>query len=152
MKTIFTLTLGLGLIAFSAPVHGQNARYDMDHFDQSVEARIGILLPFGGNHKKANTKPQLALSLRGEGPRHHRGAWTISSPEKGQEVRKLKLALTFERTPSLLLNDQLLSFSEDRPLPEGGLNALDTYDKAILGVIGVSLVVIAGSIIVFAED
>ena len=152
MKTIFTLTLGLGLIAFSAPVHGQSARYDLGHFDQSVEARIGILIPFGGNHKKANTKPQLALSLRGEGPRHHRDAWTVSAPEKGQETRKLKLALTFERTPSLLLNNQLLSFNGENALPEGSLNALDTYDKAILGVIGVSLVVIAGSSIIFAED
>ena len=73
-------------------------------------------------------------------------------PKKGQETRKLKLALTFKRTPSLLLNNQLLSFNGENALPEGSLNALDTYDKAILGVIGVSLVVIAGSIIIFAED
>lgn len=151
MRTISILTTGLCLIGLSAPAHGQSSVYDTAQFGQSIEARLGVVIPFGGDYKKPKTKPQLAFNLRSERPRNSQSDWALRPFTEEGEVREFKLAVTFERAPNLLLNNQLVSFGDSRQAPDDRLNALDTYDKTILGVIGVSLVVIAGSIIAFAE-
>ena len=151
MKSILMFTASLCLMGLSAPAFGQSVGYDSAQYGQSIEARIGLMVPFGGDYKKTETKPQLAFNLRSEPPRNSPRDWALRPFAEEGDVREFKLAVTFEREPNLLLNNQVLSFGDVRQAPDDRLNALDTYDKTILGVIGVSLVVIAGSIIVFAE-
>ena len=141
------LTAGLCLSGLSAPAYAQSGGYDAAQFGQTVEARIGVSLPFGGDYKKANAKPQLAFGLRSE-----QRDWALPSLRQPQDTREIKLALTLEAEPNLLLNDQLMQFGGDGFTTDGARHAMDSYDKTILTVIGVSLAVIAGSIIIIADD
>jgi len=152
MKPALIFTLMVCATGFSSPVIAQSADYDMEHTSQSVEARIGMKIPIGGDYKKANTKPQIALGLRSEGFRGRSGDWALRANTPWRETREFKLALTLEPAPSLLLNDQVLSLGNKVIVPDGKLNAMDTYDKTVLTVIGVSLAVIAGTLIIVADD
>lgn len=140
------------LLGLSAPATAQVVLHDGSQFNEGLEARIGLSIPFGGNYKNAASKPQFALSLRSENSRNLRQDWPLRPPASMREVPELKIALTAERAPSLLFNDQfLMNFGEDVHADDERLGALDKYDKVILGVIGISLAVIATSIIVIAE-
>ena len=157
MKRASILTSNLYLLVLctfglSSPSYAQSSDYVTARFNQSVEARIGISIPFGGTHKKANSKPQFALGLRHETARPYNHDWAMRSVSEQRDVREFKLALTMEAKPSFLMNDQVLHFGDDESLAsEGTLNALDTYDKTVLTVIGASLAVIAGSIIILSD-
>lgn len=156
MKRVFTLTARLCVFAlctfgFSSPIYAQSSNYETTRFKNSVEARIGVSIPFGGDHKKAHSKPQFALGLRHETARSYSHDWAMRTVSEPRDVREFKLALTMETKPSFLLNDQVLNFGDESLAPEGTLNALDSYDKTVLTVIGVSLVVIAGSIIIISD-
>lgn len=156
MKRVFTLTAKLCVFAlctfgFSSPSYAQSSDYETARFEQSVQARIGVSIPFGGDYKKAHSKPQFALGLRHEAARPYSHDWAMRSVFEQRDVREFKLALTMEAKPSFLMNDQVLNFGDESLAPEGTLNALDPYDKTVLTVIGVSLAVIAGSIIILAD-
>jgi len=152
MKRQFIVWGGILLFGTSAPAFGQSSNYELESLRPSVEARLGINIPFGGNFKKAKDKPQISLGLRGKTLRKSQHDWTLRPLSGSQFSREVKLALTLEDTPALLLNDQHLSFEEGSYSPDGTLNALDTYDKTVLTIIGVSVAVIAGSIIIVSDD
>lgn len=151
MKRALILTVGLCMCGISAPSYAQSSDYETMIKGQSMEARIGVTIPFGGDYKKAQSKPQFALGLRTQTTRPERHDWALRPAAAQHDVRELKLALTLEAPPRFLMNDQHLNF-RDKPLEsESTLNALDGYDKTVLTVIGVSLSVIAGSIIIISE-
>ena len=113
-----------------------------------MEARVGVTIPFGGDHKTAQSKPQFALGLRQETVRPKTHDWAMRPAIEQTDFRELKLSLTMEASPALLMNDQVLNFQTDALAADDTLNALDTYDKSVLTVIGVSLAVIAGVIVI----
>ena len=151
MRLAYVVTTGVCFFGLSAEAYAQSSDYESLRFGQSVEARVGLTIPFGGSHKKAHSKPQFALGLRQEfaGPKSY--DWALRPSFEDTPVRELKLSMTMEKSPTLLLNDQLLNFDEDVLAANGTANALDKYDKTVLTVIGVSLVVIAGSIIIISD-
>ena len=151
MRLAYVVTTGVCFFGLSAEAYAQSSDYESLRFGQSVEARVGLTIPFGGSHKKANAKPQLALGLRSEHPRNFQHDWALRSLSEPREIREVKLALTLDSSRSFLLNDQPLRFEEESFQLEGQTNALDTYDKTVLTVIGVSLAVIAGTIIIIAD-
>lgn len=117
----------------------------------SIQARATLTIPFGGDKKTAKGKPQFALGLRSETARANVSDWALRPSFEAVDVREFKLALTLDDTPSVLLNDQLLSFEDRLSANSGQVGALDSYDKTVLTVIGVSLAVIAGSIIIISD-
>ena len=124
--------------------------------DTSFQARATVTIPFGGHHKSADSKPQLAFGLRSETARANLSDWALRPSSEALEVRELNLALTLEESPTFLLNDQILLSTDRLAAKDDGTEkeskgALDTYDKTVLTVIGVSLAVIAGSIIILSE-
>lgn len=152
MKRVLMIASILSGISLCAPANAQSAGYDMPQLHHSVEARIGLTVPFGGDYKKVAGKPQLAFDLRSDGPRSNPQDWVLRANAEPRDFRKVKLALTLEPEPSFLLNDQVVRLGDNDLSPDGTLNALDTYDKTVLTVIGVSLAVIAGSIIIISDD
>ena len=129
------------------PSYAQSSDYQTALKGNSVEARLGVTIPFGGDHRKAQSKPQFAIGLRQETFRPKTHDWAMRPAFEETHVRELKLSLTLEATPTLLMNNQALNLGKDAP---GTANALDTYDKTVLTVIGVSLAIIAGSIIILS--
>ena len=151
MRLAYVVTTGLCLFGLSAEAYAQSSDYEALRFGQSFEARVGVTIPFGGDYGKAHSKPQFALGLRQETARSKSFDWALRPGFEVTPVRELKLSMTMEKSPSLLLNDQLLNFDEDVLAANGTANALDKYDKTVLTVIGVSLAVIAGTIIIIAD-
>ena len=151
MKRTLIITAGFCICGISAPSYAQSSDYENMVRGSSMQARIGVMVPFGGNYKKAQSKPQLSLGLRTKTSRSELHDWGLRPAAAPYDEKELKLALTMEATPRFLMNDQHLKFG-DKPLAsEGTLNGLDGYDKTVLTVIGVSLAVIAGSIIIISE-
>ena len=148
MRLAYVVTTGVCFFGLSAEAYAQSSDYESLRFGQSVEARVGLTIPFGGDYGKAHSKPQFALGLRQEIARPKSFDWALRPGFEVTPVRELKLSMTMEKSPSLLLNDQLLNFEGDALAANGTADALDNYDKTVLTVIGVSLVVIAGSILI----
>ena len=141
--------LGLITLGFSAAAQAQVSP-DFTATD-SFQARATITIPFGGDRKKAQSKPQFALGLRSETARPNVSDWALRPSFDAVDVREFKLGLTFEDRPTILLNDQVLPLGDALSVNAGQAGALDKYDKTVLTVIGVSLAVIAGSIIILAD-
>ena len=140
----------LGVLCFglSAPSQAQvNAFTEAN----SLQARATITIPFGGDKKTAKSQPQFALGLRSETARPNISDWALRPSFDVVDVREFKLALTLDDTPSVLLNNQILTFDDELFAKPGQAGALDNYDKTVLTVIGVSLAVIAGSIIILSD-
>jgi len=117
----------------------------------SFQARATLTIPFGGDKKTANAKPQFAVGLRRETARSNVSDWGLRPSFEAMDVREFKLALTLDETPSVLLNDQLFTFGDELSANAEQAGALDNYDKSVLTIIGVSLAVIAGSIIIISD-
>lgn len=144
MKRTLIITAGLCLCGLSAPSYAQSSEYENAILGQSTEARVGITIPFGGDHRKAQSKPQFVLGLRQETARPRQRDWALRPATEAANLREFKLSLTMESAPMLLLNDQVMDFGAEAAAAKGTVKALDTYDKTVLTVIAVSLAVIGG--------
>ena len=133
------------------PSYAQTSDFERALRGSAPEARVSVTIPFGGDNKKAQSKPQLSLGLRQETARLKTQDWAMRNDFESKNFKELKLSLTLESSPKLMMNGQLLSFNADAPAAAGTANALDTYDKTVLTVIGASLAVIAGSIIILSD-
>ena len=155
-KTRGTLGVVFGLMYLGLASTAQ-AQISPDFMNtSSVEARASITIPFGGDRKSKQAKPQFALGLRSETPRSNNFAsnhldWALRSPFNAVERREVKLAFTLEDKPAMLLNDQVILSEGQLYAKDDNSGTLDTYDKTVLTVIGVSLVVIAGTIIIISD-
>lgn len=151
MKHLHMFIAGVCCCGFSMPSYAQSSDFERAFKDNAMEARVGITIPFGEDNRKAQSKPQFALGLRQETSRPGAHDWAMRPSFEETNARELKLSLTLEAAPTLLMNDQVLNFEKDAS-SSGTVNALDKYDKTVLTVIGASLVVIAGSIIILSDN
>jgi len=106
MKRILLGIAGLSLTALAAPTFAQTSDFETAMLGQSVDARVGIIIPFGGDRKSKNTKPQLALMSRRTNTNRASIDWAIK-PNFGEEAHiETRLALTLSAEPQLRLNGQ----------------------------------------------
>jgi len=134
--------------AFSGSAFGQTYSGLTPRSD--FQARASVTLPFGGEGRSVKSKPQFSLGLRsGTTGRRHHPEWMF----KEAQIREVKIGLTLEARPSFLMNEQVLFVPDALHADETEKSgSLDTYDKTVLTVIGASLAVIAGSIIILADE
>lgn len=130
---------------------------DNDH--NGLQGRVSVVIPFGdiGASQKRTAKyaPKLSFGLRHEQRRLSHPDWLLRTQSEAFETRDVNFSLTLGESRAVLLNDQILfqpdilmADDKDSKDKSGGL---DSYDKTVLTVIGVSLVVIAGTIIAISD-
>jgi len=150
MKRYLILMVGFCMASIAMPSYAQYSDYENAVLGHSMEARMGLTIPFGGDQKKAHSKPQLMIGLRHDYSQIPIQDWIIRPTTDVSNVKEFNLSLTLDSHPTLLINNDVFDFGI-KPLEENyAASALDTYDKSVLTVIGVSLVVIASSILVLS--
>lgn len=150
MKTLHIMTAAISLTAFVAmPAQAQMSTAFAQ--DSDLQARATVTIPFGGNGRTSASKPQLALGFRSETVRPGAADWALRPTYESVDAREFKLSLTIEDTPTLLLNDQALTFGDQLSAKDDQRSGLDTYDKTVLTVIAGSLAIIVGVIAVTAD-
>lgn len=143
MKRILILTAGLCMTVLAAPSQAQTSEYENMILGQSMEARIGITIPFGGDGSSKASEPQLQLIGRRTGASRRSLDWAMK-PDGGQDnYVETRLALTLSETPVLRLNDQeFYEFGSEQAQLGGGV---ETVGKVILVT-----AVVAGMVILVA--
>lgn len=106
MKHIFFLLAGLCVPALAMPCNAQISDFEHAILGQAMEARVGITIPFGGDGKSNNSKPQLALIARKANPERGSIDWAMKPSFDQNNYVETRLALTLSDTPELRLNDQ----------------------------------------------
>lgn len=148
------LTLAAAICAGAISASAAQAQMGPAFTDaNNLQARATLTIPFGGDSKGSDAKPQLALGFRSESLRPNISDWALRPSAEVYEVREFKLALTIEDTPALLMNDQVLMIGDQLSAKEEdkASGGMDTYDKTVLTVIAGSLAVIVGVIAVTAS-
>lgn len=158
MKQLFSkLSIGVASVLLTAlPASAQLGPGTHGH---DLQGRVSVVIPFGdiaeSQKQSAKYAPKLAFGLRHEQRRTDQPDWMLRSQAEAFEAREVNFSLTFGESRAVLLNDKILfqpeilrAGDEDNQEESG---SLDTYDKTVLTVIGVSLAVIAGTIVIVAE-
>jgi len=130
---------------------------DTDRYD--LQGRVSVVIPFdniGASLKSpAKYAPKLSFGVRHEQSVTAQTDWMLHPRAEAFERRDINFSLTFGESRAVMLNDQILfqpdilMRNENRHQAKSG--GLDTYDKTVLTVIGVSLAVIAGTIIAVTD-
>lgn len=116
------------------PTLAQAQSSDFNHAfaRQGTEARMSFTIPLGNSLDKTKTAPRLNFGVRNyTQPSTSSIDWMRADPHPFKEVH---LGFTLEKTPQLMMNDQVLILSEDEQANVG------TAGKIGLGVVGVVLV------------
>ena len=149
MKSILMFTASLCLMGLSAPAYGKTSDFERAFAQQGTQARISLSIPLGHSLNKTKTAPRLNFGVRQYAqPSRVSTDWIRRDRN---EYRDVNLGFTFEETPKLMLNDQLLM-----PLDREQAN-IGTAGKIGLGVgavvlVGVAVLVVIYSTTDFAED
>lgn len=143
MKRIFTTAAGLSLAVFAAPAHAQTSDYETALRGQSMEARVGLTIPFGGDRRSKTSKPQLALITRRTQASSASVDWAMKPGLKRTEYVETRLALTLSTRPQLRLNGQEIYDFGGEHVPVS--DEVKTAGKIALGA---GLVVVAAAIVV----
>ena len=142
MKSISMFTASLCLMGLSAPAYGKTSDFERAFAQQGSQARISFSIPLGNSLNKAKTAPRLNFGIRQYvQPSRVSTDWIRRDRN---EYRDVNLGFTFEETPKLMLNDQLLM-----PLDSEQAN-ISTPGKIGLGVGAVVLVGVAVVAVIFA--
>lgn len=124
-------------------VYAQSQDFDPAFARQGAEARISFTVPLGGSEDKSKTAPRLNFGIRNyTQPSAASLDWMRSDGQNYQDVR---LGLTIETLPKLMLNEQILL------LPETEQANIGTAGKIGLGVAAVAVVGVAVIAVLFAE-
>ena len=142
MKHILILTAGLCLFGFAVPAHAQISDYENAIMGQSMEARVGVTIPFGGDGKSKTSKPQLALIGRRTQSDRNAVDWAMKPGLIQNDYVETRLALTLSAEPELRLNGQeIYDFGGDQAEVSDGVK---TAGKVALGT---GLVVLAAAVV-----
>lgn len=101
MAVIFALTA-------QSTVQAQTSDFDNAFAPRGAEARVSLTIPFGGDTKRAKSKPQLALVGRQYQSNRQSIDWAVKSSAHAAEFTETRLALTLSAQPELRFNDQLI--------------------------------------------
>ena len=142
MKHILILSAGLCLFGLAGPAHAQTSDYENAIMGQSMEARIGVTIPFGGDGKSKKSKPQLALIGRRTQPDRASIDWAMKPGLVQNNYVETRLALTLTEQPELRLNGQAIyDFGDEQADVSDGVK---TAGKVALGT---GLVVLAAAVV-----
>jgi hypothetical protein len=145
MKRTFITIAGLCLGMLAAPCFAQSSDFERALSGPSMEARIGITIPFGGDKKSESYSPQLTLIGRRTDSGRASIDWAVK-PSLGQtDYVETRLSLTLTGEPQLQLNgSEIYGFeAEDAYLSDG----VKTAGKVAL-VAGAVAVVVVGVAVV----
>jgi len=142
MKHIFMLVCAIALASIASQSHAQSSEYEAALLGQPVEARIGITIPFGGDGKSKNSKPELALMARRETSQRRNMDWAMKPDRLNPQYAETRLALTLSREPNLSLNGQALyDFGGSEAELSDGVKTAGKF------ALGAGLVVLAAAVV-----
>lgn len=146
--SIFSL-VGLPFVLLPLAAQAQSSEFDRGFMPQGAEARISFTIPLGNSSDKTKTAPRLNFGVRHYvEPSRASTDWMRADRN---DYREVNLGFTFEETPQLMLNDQLLMHLDSEQAN------ISTPGKIGLGVgavvlVGVAVVAVIYASTDFAED
>ena len=139
--SIFVATLCLG--GLSTPSFAQSSDFDQAFASQGAEARVSLTIPLGNSADRPKTAPRLGFAVRNyEDSTGQSADWMLSG---AAPYREMRLGLTLENAPKLMMNDKVLRLSDDEQTNIG------TAGKVGLGVAAAAVVVVAAGVIFLAS-
>ena len=151
MKHTLIITAGLCVASLALPCHAQSSNYENAILGQSMEARVGITIPFGGDGKSKKSKPQLTLIGRRTQSNRSSIDWAMKPSFGKNDYVETRLALTLSGDPELRFNDQAIYHfdTEQADLSDG----VKTAGKVALGAgLVVLTVVVVGVVVILTAD
>lgn len=142
MKRLLLISAAIGLLGFAAPCYAQSSDYETALLGQSMEARVGVTIPFGGNGKSKSSKPQLALIGRRTSSDRASIDWAMKPGLVQNEYVETRLALTLSAEPELRLNDRAVYTFETEQT-----NVSDEVKTAGKVALGAGLIVLAAAVV-----
>lgn len=131
LKKFIAALFACQLAALPTVAQAQSSDFNSAFAREGAEARISFTIPLGNSIDKRKTVPRLNLDVRNyTQPSTSSIDWMRADPHPFKEVR---LGFTLEKTPQLMMNDQVLVLSEDEQANVG------TLGKIGLGVAAVAL-------------
>jgi len=148
-KTIIFSLAGLPVALLPLTAQAQSSDFDRAFAQQGTEARISFSIPFGNSSDKTKTAPRLNFGVR-----HYVEPSKVSADwmrQNRNDYRDVSLGFTFEETPKLMLNEQVLM-----PLNDEQAN-ISTAGKIGLGigaavVVGVAVLAVVVATADFSEE
>lgn len=132
LKIIITPLIAAQLALLPTAAQAQSSDFNHPFARQGSEARMSFTIPLGHSSDKTKTAPRLNLGVRHyTQPSPSSLDWMLADPHAFKDVR---IGLTLEDTPKLMMNGQVLALSEEEQANIG------TAGKIGLGVAAVALV------------
>ena len=135
LKKVFVGLIACQLAILPGLAQAQSSHFDRAFAPQGAEARVSFTIPLGNSPDKTKTAPRLGFAVRNyEQSSRSSTDWMLADADPYREMR---LGLTLEDTPTLMLNDEVLHMPQDEQANIG------TAGKIGIGVVAVALVGVA---------
>lgn len=142
MKPNLILMTGLCIFGFAGPSYAQMSDYENSLIGQSMEARVGVTIPFGGDGKSKKSKPQIDFMTRRTQSDRTSVDWAMKPGLVRNDYVETRMSLTLSAEPELRLNGQeIYDFGGEQADVSDGVK---TAGKVALGA---GLVVLAAAVV-----
>ena len=151
MKTIYTAAKSAALIAILSssisPVAAQSYHPSRDYGANELRAGASIVIPFGGDKKKANAKPRVEFSFQQSRVQQEQLKLDFNrySLQQAPIVNRNtgRVGFTLDQNPQMLVNGRAYRIDEQKNI-------------SVLGIAGIALaipvVIVATGLIIIASD